>query len=78
MRNRNARVQFNCNRIFSGMSLGDLYMICAGSARLSKVAHECGFRTMAIDHSAARTCGFPIRVVDLTDADELASLVQLY
>ena len=53
-------------------------MICAGSARLSKVAHECGFRTMAIDHSAARTCGFPIRVVDLTDADELVSLVQLY
>ena len=52
-------------------------MICAGSARLSKVAHECGFRTMAIDHSAARTCGFPTRVFDLTDADELASLVKL-
>lgn len=57
--------------------MGDLYIIeiCGGSARLSKVAHECGFRTMAIDHSAARTCGFPICVFDLTDADELASLV---
>ena len=31
---------------------------------------------MAIDHSAARTCGFPICVFDLTDADDLESLVR--
>ena len=50
--------------------------ICAGSARFSKVAHECGFRTMANDHSAARTCGFPICVFDLADANDLESLVR--
>ena len=60
------------------MSLEDLFVIeiCAGSARLSRAAHQCGFRTMAVDHSTARTCGFPICVFDLTDADDLAHLVQ--
>eukprot|EP00435_Cladocopium_sp_Y103_P075258 s153_g55.t1 len=70
--------EFKPARDFSGMTLEDLYMIeiCAGSARLSKVAHDNGFRTMPIDHSTARTCGFPICVFDLTDADDLAHLVQ--
>ena len=78
MQSSSTRKQFNCNRNFSRMSLEDLYIIeiCAGSARLSKVAHECGFRTMAIDHSAARTCGFPICVFDLADANDLESLVR--
>lgn len=64
-------------RNFNGMSLEDLFVIeiCAGSARLSKAAHQCGFRTMAVDHSTARTCGFPICVFDLTDADDLAHLL---
>lgn len=63
---------------FSGMSLEDLFIVefCAGSARLSKVAHQCGFRTMAIDHSTARSCGFPICVFDLADPDDLERLVQ--
>ena len=63
---------------FSGMSLEDLFIIeiCAGSARLSKVAHQCGFRTMAVDHSTARSCGFPICVFDLTDPDDLERMVQ--
>ena len=64
-------------RNFNGMSLEDLFVIeiCAGSARLSKAAHQCGFRTMAVDHSTGRTCGFPICVFDLTDADDLAHLL---
>ena len=63
---------------FHGMSLQDLFIIeiCAGSARLSKVAHQCGFRTMAVDHSTARSCGFPICVFDLTDPDDLERMVQ--
>ena len=63
---------------FRGMSLEDLFIIeiCAGSARLSKVAHQCGFRTMAVDHSTARSCGFPICVFDLTDPDDLERMVQ--
>ena len=50
---------------FHGMSLEDSFIIsiCAGSARLSKVAHQCGFRTMAVDHSIARSCGFPMCVL---------------
>lgn len=50
--------------------------ICAGSARLSKVAHQCGFRTMAVDHSTARSLGFPICVFDLTDPDDLERIVE--
>ena len=63
---------------FHGMSLDDLFIIeiCARSARLSKVAHQCGFRTMAVDHSTARSCGFPICVFDLTDPDDLERMVQ--
>eukprot|EP00435_Cladocopium_sp_Y103_P003437 s3690_g1.t1 len=78
MRNSEAQDEFKPTRDFSGMTLEDLYVIeiCAGSARLSKVAHDNGFRTMPIDHSTARTCGFPICVFDLTDADDLAHLVQ--
>ena len=62
---------------FSGMSLEDLFIVelCADSARLSKVAHQCG-RTMAVDHSTARTCGFPICVFDLTEPDDLERMVQ--
>ena len=63
---------------FHGMSLDDLFIIeiCARSARLSKVAHQCGFRTKAVDHSTARSCGFPICVFDLTDPDDLERMVQ--
>lgn len=72
------REQLSRIRNFNGMSLEDLYVIeiCAGSARLSKAAHQCGFRTMAVDHTTARTCGFPICVFDLTDADDLAHLLE--
>ena len=70
--------QFTCKKDFTGFSLEDLYIIevCAGSARLSKIAHGHGFKTMAIDHSTARTCGFPICVFDLTDPSDLESLLQ--
>ena len=66
------------NRDCNGMFLEDLFAIeiCAGSAKLSSAARQCGFRTMAVDHSTARTCGFPICVFDLTDADDLAHLLQ--
>eukprot|EP00435_Cladocopium_sp_Y103_P055547 s1794_g18.t1 len=62
----------------SGLSLEDLYVIeiCAGSARLSKIAHGHGFRTMAVDHSTSRTCGFPICVFDLTVADDVNALIE--
>ena len=70
--------QFTCKKDFTGFSLEDLYIIeiCAGSARLSKIAHGHGFKTMAVDHSTARTCGFPICVFDLTDPSDLESLIQ--
>lgn len=70
--------QFTCKKDFTGSSLEDLYIIeiCAGSARLSKIAHGHGFRTMAVDHSTARTCGFPICIFDLTDPSDLESLLQ--
>ena len=66
-----------CRRDFTGFSIEDLYVIeiCAGSARLSKTAHIHGFRTMAVDHTTTRTCGFPICVFDLTDCDSLQSLL---
>ena len=65
-------------RNFNGMSLEDLYVveISAGSARLSRAAHQCEFRTMAVDHTTARTWGSPICVFDLTDADDLAHLLE--
>ena len=44
--------------------------------RLSKIAHGHGFRTMAVDHSTARTCGFPILLFYLTDPSDLESLLQ--
>ena len=64
-------------RDFTGLTLEDLYVIelCAGTARLSKVAHGHGFRTMAVDHSSSRTCGFPICTFDLTDPADLKSLL---
>ena len=64
-------------RDFTGRSLDDLFIIelCAGSARLSKVAHQQGFRTMAVDQSAARSNAFPICIFDLTDSEDLKSLV---
>ena len=63
---------------FAGLSLEDLYVIelCAGSARLSKVARDNGFRTMAVDHSNARTCGFPICNFDLSNDNDLEELSQ--
>ena len=72
------RVEFTCRKSLIGLSLEDLYVIeiCAGSARLSKTAHSSGFRTMAVDHTTERTCGFPICVFDLTDGDDLSSLLR--
>eukprot|EP00435_Cladocopium_sp_Y103_P041856 s106_g11.t1 len=69
--------EFTCRKSLTGFSLEDLYVIeiCAGSARLSKVAHGHGFRTMAVDHSTSRTCGFPICIFDLTDANDLQTLL---
>ena len=70
--------EFTCERSFMGLSLDDLYIIeiCAGSARLSKAAHESGFKTMAVDHTTSRSCGFPICVFDLTDPQDLASILR--
>ena len=53
---KNSRIQVEFEMKFLGRSIGDLFIIelCAGSAKLSKVAHQCGFRTMAVDHTAAR------------------------
>ena len=77
MRTTHTRGEFSCSRDFSGRALEDLFIIelCAGSARLSKVAHQSGFRTMAVDHSSSRTCGFPICIFDLTKPDDLDHLV---
>ena len=65
MKNNHTQPGPTSAKSFHGMSLEDLFIIeiCAGSARLSKVAHQCGFRTMAVDHSTARSCGFPICVL---------------
>ena len=70
--------EFTCGRSFMGLSLEDLYIIeiCAGSARLSKAAHESGFKTMAVDHTTSRSSGFPICVFDLTDPQDLASILR--
>ena len=72
------QVEFTCNRSFVGLSLEDLYIIeiCAGSARLSKVAYENGFRTMAVDQTNTRSCGFPICVFDLSNTQDLDSLLR--
>ena len=77
LNNRHLQGEFSVSRNFSGRTLEDLFIIeiCAGSARLSKVAHQCGFRTMAVDHSTARSSSFPICVFDLTDADDVERLV---
>eukprot|EP00435_Cladocopium_sp_Y103_P022781 s1069_g5.t1 len=77
MPNRNTQDGLRCVRNFNGMPLEDLYVIeiFAGSARLSKVARDCGFRTMAVDHTAARSCGFPICSFDLTNEDDLHALL---
>ena len=77
LNNRHLQGEFSLSRNFSGRILEDLFIIeiCAGSARLSKVAHQCGFRTMAVDHSTARANSFPICVFDLTDADDVERLV---
>ena len=65
MKNNHTQPGPTSAKSFHGMSLEDLFIIeiCAGSVRLSKVAHQCGFRTMAVDHSTARSCGFPICVL---------------
>ena len=57
--------RYSCRKDFTGRSLEDLYILelCAGPARLSKAAHGQGFRTMAVDHSSSRTCGFPICIL---------------
>ena len=72
---RRTRTEF-IGKSFTGRSLDDLFIIelCAGSARLSKVAHQQGFRTMAVDHSAARANSFPICIFDLSDPADLGSI----
>ena len=74
LKNSDTQAEFVKN--FCGRSLEDLFVVemCAGSAKLSKIAHQCGFRTMAIDHTSARSSSFPICMFDLTDADDVETL----
>ena len=50
--------------------------VCAGSARLTKIARAAGFKGVAMDHSTKRSCGVDICVFDLTDPSQLSDLLE--
>ena len=55
----------NLNSHVSEVSWDYLWTICTLSRfvqdqRGSKAAHKSGFKTMAVDHTTSRSCGFPI------------------
>ena len=61
---------------FHGKLLGDLLFIevCAGSARLTKVARDSGFNGVAIDHSNLRSCGVNICIFELEEDSQVQEL----
>ena len=61
---------------FHNRLLGDLFLveICAGSARLTKVAKEAGFNGLASDHSHQRSCGVTICIFELEDPVQVEEL----
>ena len=66
---------------FAGKLLNDILIveICAGSARLTRVAREAGFHGLAIDHSSSRSCGIDICIFELEDqtqVDELCKFLE--
>ena len=50
--------------------------ICAGSARLTRVAREAGFNGMALDldHTDKRSCGRDICLFELEDQNQVGDL----
>ena len=66
---------------FAGKLINDILIveICAGSARLTKVARDAGFHGLAIDHTQARSCGIDICIFELEDptqVDELCGFLE--
>ena len=66
---------------FAGKLLNDILIveICAGSARLTRVAREAGFHGLDIDHSSSRSCGIDICIFELEDqtqVDELCKFLE--
>ena len=61
---------------FHNKLLSDLLFIeiCAGSARLTKVARDAGFNGLAIDHSTLRSCGVNICIFELEDETQVMEL----
>ena len=61
---------------FAGKLLSDILVveICAGSARLTRVAREAGFHGLAIDHSSSRSCGIDICIFELEDQTQVDEL----
>ena len=61
---------------FHNRLLGDLLFleICAGSARLTKVARDAGFNGVAIYHSNLRSCGVNICIFELEDETQVQEL----
>eukprot|EP00435_Cladocopium_sp_Y103_P018181 s871_g4.t1 len=51
--------------------------IFAGTARLSKVARDVGFQVLPVDKTAARASQIFVAQYDITQPDEMASLVEL-
>ena len=58
---------------FAGKLLNDILVveICAGSARLTRIAREAGFHGLAIDHSSSRSCGVDICLFELEDQTQV-------
>ena len=63
---------------FHNMNVEDIIIleVCAGSARLTKIARAAGFKGVAIDHSTKRSCGVDICVFDLTDPSQFSDLLE--
>ena len=75
---KNFTDQFNHaqRRKFASKLVDDLIVveICAGSARLTKVAREAGFNGIAIDHTDKRSCGIDICIFELEDETQVNDL----
>ena len=61
---------------FAGKLLNDILIVevCAGSARLTRIAREAGFHGLAIDHSSSRSCGIDICIFELEDQTQVDEL----
>eukprot|EP00435_Cladocopium_sp_Y103_P061907 s913_g23.t1 len=66
---------------FAGKLVNDILIVevCAGSARLTKVARDAGFHGLAIDHTQLRSCGIDICIFELEDSvqvDQLCNFIE--